>query len=32
MGSCKNVGCPEHQFVAIDPEDMEKDLGLLDVC
>jgi hypothetical protein len=32
MGSCKNVGCPDHEFVTIDPEDMEAQLGLLDVC
>jgi len=32
MGSCKNVGCPGHEFVAIDPEDLEAQLGLLDVC
>jgi len=32
MGSCKNVACPGHEFVAIDPEDMEAQLGLLDVC
>jgi hypothetical protein len=32
MGSCKNVGCPGHEFVAVDPEDLEAQLGLLDVC
>jgi hypothetical protein len=32
MGECNNVGCTGHQFVAIDPEDMEAQLGLLDVC
>jgi len=32
MGSCNNVGCPDHEFVAVDPEDLEAQLGLLDVC
>jgi hypothetical protein len=32
MGSCNNVGCPGHEFVAVDPEDLEAQLGLLDVC
>jgi hypothetical protein len=32
MGSCNNVGCPGHHFTVVDPEDLEAQLGLLDVC
>jgi hypothetical protein len=32
MGSCNNVGCPGREFVVVNPEDLEAQLGLLDVC
>jgi hypothetical protein len=32
MGSCNNVGCRGREFVAVDPEDLEAQLGLLYVC
>jgi hypothetical protein len=32
MGNCNDVGCPRRRSVAVDPEDLEAQLGLLDVC
>jgi hypothetical protein len=26
------VGCPDREFVVVNPEDLEAQLGLLDVC
>ena len=32
MGKCDNVGCPGHQFTMLDPKNLGKSLGLLNVC
>jgi hypothetical protein len=31
-GDCPNSACPGHQFVVVDPNDLENQLGALDQC